>query len=113
MNFTQEKFKPIKFPEDESAHNHIIEWWYFNGHLRDRDNNNNNYAFMNCLFRVDVKRVKIPFLSKIPLKTVYFSHSLLSDIKNKDFYSEINPISIVSRDSFSKPLLFKVTSTKP
>jgi len=27
------EYKPIKFPEDKSAHNYIVEWWYFNGHL--------------------------------------------------------------------------------
>ena len=57
------EFKPIKFPEDELAHNHIIEWWYFNGHLKDKKGN--EYAFMNCLFKADVKKVKIPFLNKI------------------------------------------------
>jgi len=98
------EYKPIKFPEDESAHRCIVEWWYFNGHLKDQQDN--KYAFMNCLFKVDVKRVKIPFLSKIPLKTSYFSHSLLTDLKNKKFYHRIAPFSIISDDSFSKPLLY-------
>jgi len=64
------EYKPIKFPEDESAHDYIVEWWYFNGHLKDALGN--GYSFMDCLFRVDVKKVKIPFLSKIPLKTSIF-----------------------------------------
>jgi len=103
------KYKKIKFPEDELAHKNIIEWWYFNGNLKDKKGN--EYAFMNCLFKVKVDKVKIPFL-KVPLKTAYFSHSLLSDIKNKKFYSEVNPLSIVSTDSFSKPLLF-IEYTQP
>lgn len=102
--FMEKKFKPIKFPEDESAHNHIVEWWYFNGNLKDAPGN--EYSFMDCLFRVDVKRVKIPFLSNIPLKISYFSHSLVSDIGNKIFYHRIAPFSVVSADSFSKPLLY-------
>ena len=97
-------YKPIRFSDDESVHNHIIEWWYFNGHLKDEQGN--EYAFMDCLFRADVKKVKIPFLSKIPLKTIYFSHSLISDISRKTFYHKIAPFSVVSDDSFSKPLLF-------
>jgi len=100
----QKGYKPIKFPEDESSHNSIVEWWYFNGHLRDK--NGNEYSYMDCLFKVDVKKVKIPFLSKIPLKTSYFSHSLVSDLKNKKFYHRIAPFSVVSDDSFSKPLFY-------
>ena len=98
------EYKPIKFPEDESAHDYIVEWWYFNGHLKDALGN--GYSFMNCLFRVDVKKVKIPFLSKIPLKISYFSHSLVTDLANKKFYHRITPFSVISDDSFSKPLLY-------
>lgn len=100
----RQKYKPIKFPIDESAHDSIVEWWYFNGHLVDALGN--EYSFMNCLFKVDVKKVKIPFLSKIPLKTSYFSHSLISDLKHKNFYDKIAPFSIIADDSFSKPLLY-------
>ena len=98
------EYKPIKFPEDESVHDYIVEWWYFNGHLND--SNNNEYSFMNCLFRVDVKKVKIPFLSKVPLRTSYFSHSLVSDLSNKKYNHRIAPLSLISEDSFSKPLLY-------
>jgi predicted secreted hydrolase len=98
------EYKPIKFPEDELAHKHIIEWWYFNGHLKDA--HNNEYSFMDCLFKVDIKKAKIPFLSKVPLKTSYFSHSIVSDLKNKSFDHRITPFSIISDDSFSKQLLY-------
>ena len=96
--------KRIKFPQDELAHDNIIEWWYFNGHLKDKKGN--RYAFMNCLFKVDVKKVKMPFLRKFPFKTLYFSHSILSDIKAKRFLPKVDYISIISKDSFSKPLRF-------
>lgn len=102
--------KPIKFPEDELAHKNTIEWWYFNGHLEDK--NHNKYSFMNCLFKADPKKIEIRFLNKIPLKAIYFSHSILSDIKNKNFYPNVDYVSIVSKDSFSKPLLF-INYTKP
>ncbi|MDD3487363.1 MAG: lipocalin family protein [Candidatus Moranbacteria bacterium] len=100
----QKEYQPIQFPEDESAHDAIIEWWYFNGHLKDEKGN--EYSYMDCLFKTDVKKVKIPFLSKIPLKTSYFSHSLVSDLKNKKFHHRITPFSIISDDSFSKNLLY-------
>jgi len=102
--------KSIKFPEDELAHDCIIEWWYINGHLLGDDGN--RYSFMDCLFKAKVKEVEIPFLSKIPLKTMYFSHSIISDIDSKKFYPTIDYLSIVSRDSFTKPLLF-VNYTNP
>ena len=57
------EYKPIKFPEDESAHDYIAEWWYFNGHLKDRQGN--EYAFMDCFFKVDVKIMPTNFLSNI------------------------------------------------
>ena len=105
-----EKFQPIKFPRDENAHNHVIEWWYFNGHLQD--SGGNGYAFMNCLFKADTKKVKIPFVSRLPIKTLYFYHTVLSDLKRKKYFPSVDEISIVSEDSFSKPLLF-VNHTTP
>lgn len=98
------EYKPIRFPEDESAHDYIVEWWYFNGHLKDGQDN--EYSFMDCLFKVDVKKVKIPFLSNVPLKTSYFSHSLLSNLNHKKFNHRITPFSLISEDSFSKPNLY-------
>ena len=80
--------KKIEFPQDELAHNNFIEWWYFNGHLRDTKGN--RYSFMDCLFKIDVKKVNIPFLNKMPFKTLYFSHSLLSDIEAKKFYPKVD-----------------------
>jgi predicted secreted hydrolase len=98
------KYKPIKFPEDESIHDCTGEWWYWNGHLKDGDGN--RYSFMNCLFRVDVKKADFPLLSRIPVKTAYFSHSLLSDLARRSFTHRISPFSLISEDSFSKPRLF-------
>lgn len=96
--------KPIKFPQDELAHDNIIEWWYFNGHLKDKKGN--KYSFMNCLFKADAKKVKIPFLKSHISKNIYFSHSILSDIKAGRLYPGVDYVSLVSNDSFSKPLLF-------
>src|SRR3989344_4304961 len=96
--------KTLKFPQDEKLHDSIIEWWYFNGHLKSEDGN--AYTFMDCLFKAKTKAVKIPFLSNLPKKIIYFSHSILSDIKNQKNYPVIDYLSMISKDSWTKPLLF-------
>jgi len=98
------EYKPIKLPEDELPHQNIIEWWYFNGDLTDEKGN--HYNFMDCLFKADPKRAKIPFLPKMPFKNVYFSHILLSDIAANKLFREINPLVFISKDSFTKDLFF-------
>lgn len=105
-------FRPVKLPEDANAHKNIIEWWYFNGHLKDK--NGNRYSFMDCLFQADLKRVDLPFLRRIPFKKyasnflpyVHFAHSVVSDITRQKNYKEVQNISLVSRDSFKQPFLF-------
>lgn len=92
----------ITLPKDESIHrSYDGEWWYFNGFLKGE----RRYAFMNCLFRVKGKKVKIPFL-KLPIKELFFSHAILFDLKNKKVHAEILPIVVPSRDSFQKKDLF-------
>jgi predicted secreted hydrolase len=98
------EFTPVVFPRDESVHETAVEWWYFNGNLKDADGN--EFSFMNCLFKVNTKKAKIPFLSRMPLETAAFSHSLLTDVTNKKFYHRMAPISLISGDSFSKPNLY-------
>ena len=98
------KPKKLRFPRDESSHDCIIEWWYFNGHLKD--SKGNRYAFMDCFFKADSEKVNIPFLLKHPFRTSYFSHSILSDIKARKFYPRVDYVALVSVDSFSRDLLF-------
>ncbi|MFA6322052.1 MAG: lipocalin family protein [Candidatus Buchananbacteria bacterium] len=97
------EYKPIQFPADEFPHQNIIEWWYFNGQLFDA--NGLHYDFMDCLFKANPKKVKIPML-RLPLNVVYFSHSLLSDVTRQKFYNEISPLVFLSKDSFQKDLFF-------
>ncbi len=104
MYKNKKSFKKIKFPQDEQKHDHAIEWWYFNGNLWTKDGR--QFSYMNTLFAAKPKQVKIPFLSKVPLKILYFSHYLLTDNKNQKFYHKINPICWVNPDSFTKPLLW-------
>lgn len=102
--------KPIEFPKDELAHNHAMEWWYWNGHLKDKQGN--RYSYMDCLFKANPKKLKILFLRSTPLRTLYFYHSLITDIKRKKSYPQLDYVSSVSKDSFSKPLLF-INHTNP
>jgi len=95
--------KPVQFSQDELAHNHAIEWWYWNGHLQDKQGK--RYGYMDCLFKAKPKKIKIPFIKGVPAETLYFSHSLVTDIKRKNFYPRIDYVSLVSKDSFSKTLL--------
>ncbi|MBN1778888.1 MAG: hypothetical protein JW816_01555 [Candidatus Buchananbacteria bacterium] len=98
------KKRKIIFPADELPHDNIIEWWYFNGHLTDQAGK--QYSFMDCFFRTDPKRVNLPFLKHLPFKHSYFHHSLLSAINGKKFISEVHPLVVISKDSFSKKDLF-------
>jgi len=93
----------IKFPRDEQAHDKIIEWWYWNGHLQGEDGN--QYAFMDCLFQAKPKEVKLPFF-KMPFNKAYFSHSIVSDLKNQKAYTTVDYLSLISADSFKRPLFF-------
>ncbi|MBN1973294.1 MAG: hypothetical protein JW787_06620 [Sedimentisphaerales bacterium] len=98
------EYKPIKFPKDELTHNSIVEWWYFNGNLEDEKGN--RYSFMNCLFKTNPREINLPFAKKIPLKDYYFSHHLISDVKNRNFESYIHPVILISKDSFTRENLF-------
>lgn len=106
-------FKPLSFPLDGKEHEAIVEWWYFNGHLRDKAGN--SYAFMDCLFKADLKRIEAPsFLKKVPFRKKLvgenpyycFAHSVVSDIANQKNYKDVQNYSLTSSDSFKRPLLF-------
>jgi len=97
-------FKPLVFPKDESCHNAVIEWWYFNGHLRTESGR--EFVFMYCLFKVDPKKVALPFMEKISVHDFYFAHSLISDIDKKIFKPFVFLYSELDKDSFKKERLF-------
>jgi len=98
------KYEPIVFPKDGLPHKCVVEWWYYNGFLQAQ--NGRRFAYMFCLFKVDNKKVAIPLLSHLPVKTVYFSHSLFTDIDAQKFYPSVNYFSVISKDSFKRKLLY-------
>jgi predicted secreted hydrolase len=98
------KYHPLTFPADSQAHCSVVEWWYFNGHLYDKAGN--PYSFMNCLFKVDAWRAKIPYIKQLPGHDYYFAHCLLCDINAQKTYKSVHHVSLVSRDSFKKPFMY-------
>ncbi len=98
------KIKPVILPADGMPHKCIVEWWYYNGFLEAKDGR--RFAYMFCLFKVDNKKAQIPILSRLPVKTVYFSHALLSDINQQKFYPSVDYFSVISKDSFKRQLMY-------
>lgn len=98
------KFRPIKFPRDESKHKCDVEWWYFNGHLQDAKGG--RYAFMDCLFKVNPQRIKANFLKSALVKglvhkdEVYFAHHLVSDLKKRTKNSSIKYLCLPTKINF-------------
>ena len=104
---------PVKFPKDELAHKNIVEWWYINGFLSAEKGE--RFSFMNCLFRVEIKRSKVPLLSRLPMKVIYFFHSIISNLDTGEKETFVAPYCVISRDSFGKDLLYInfLTESKP
>lgn len=105
------EIKPVVLPKDNGPHDFVVEWWYFNGHLEDRDGN--KYSFMDCFFKVDLVKVKIPHLAPHLIEDIFkrgeyihFAHSVVTDISKGKSYKEIQNISLLSHDSFKKDLLY-------
>ncbi|MFA5169258.1 MAG: lipocalin-like domain-containing protein [Candidatus Paceibacterota bacterium] len=99
----KEKYHPIKFPKDGQKHDHIIEWWYFNGNLKAK--NGKTFSYMNCLFAAKPDKVDIPFLKNGFIKELFFSHYLLSN-NDKEFKNKTNPLCVIDPNSFTKPMLW-------
>lgn len=105
------EIKPIVLPKDNGPHDFIVEWWYFNGHLHDEKGK--EYSFMDCFFKVNLVKVNIPHIAPHLVEDIFkngeylhFAHSVLSDIRARKSYKEIQNISLLSGDSFKKDLLF-------
>jgi predicted secreted hydrolase len=92
-----------------APHDTIIEWWYFNGYLRDAQGG--HHAFMDCLFRANVDKVNIPYFKNVFARGragryALFAHSMLTDIDAKTTVKDVQNISLASRDTFKRPLFY-------
>jgi len=45
-------------------------------------------------------------MEHLPLKTVYFIHTIIADLANKKISTSIKPINLATKDSFTKKLLY-------
>jgi len=99
--------RKINFKVDESKHNGVVDWWYFNGILKSKGA---TFSYMTCLFKVDPKILKyltkLPNIAKNRINDFYFSHTVVTNLKTKETEKEIYPLVLASQDSFTRPLLF-------
>ena len=105
------EIKPIVLPKDNGPHNFVVEWWYFNGHLKDKEGH--EYSFMDCFFKVDITKVNFVHLAPHLVEDIFkkgeyvhFAHSVVTDISKGKSYKDIQNISLVTDDSFKKDLLY-------
>jgi predicted secreted hydrolase len=105
------EIKPIVLPKDNGPHDFVVEWWYFNGHLKDEKGK--EYSFMDCFFKVNLLEVNIPHFAPHLIENhfkkgeyIHFAHSVISDISKNKNYKEIQNISLISDDSFRRDLLY-------
>lgn len=69
---------PIRFPQDEGAHNNLTEWWYYTGQLEatDASGKSRQYGFEMVIFQA--------LRSNLP--PVYASHFAITDITRGEFH---------------------------
>ena len=75
------------FPRDHGAHTeHGIEWWYWGGHLKAKEGNQ-EFGFQSTVFRVagDPKQKPNPQNLSFGNQHLYLAHAALSDITNKEY----------------------------
>jgi len=82
VGFAEEFKKSIKLPEDlYFRNNYKVQWWYFTGHLWDK--NNNEYGYELTFFIINLNK-KI-FKSNFGVENIYISHFAVSDINDSKF----------------------------
>ena len=75
---SQPQLPPIRFPQDEAAHNDLTEWWYYTGHMNTTDSNGkpHTYGFEFVIFQA--------LRSSFP--PVYAAHFAISDVTRGEFH---------------------------
>ncbi|GCF07891.1 lipocalin-like domain-containing protein [Dictyobacter arantiisoli] len=75
---TQPALPPIRFPQDEGAHDKLTEWWYYTGHMQATDaaGKQHTYGFELVIFQA--QRSNLP--------PVYPAHFAISDITRGEFH---------------------------
>jgi predicted secreted hydrolase len=90
--------QPIRFPQDDGAHDRLTEWWYYTGHLVD--GTGARYGFEFVIFRAERGRFPV----------TWASHVALTDERGQSFHyaqrSEFGPQVDVSARVSSGPTSF-------
>ncbi len=75
---TPQALPPIRFPQDEGAHNDLTEWWYYTGHLNTTDSTGKQraYGFEFVIFQA----------SRSDIPPVYPAHFAITDVTNNGFH---------------------------
>jgi predicted secreted hydrolase len=97
--------REVILPLDEMPHKgQASEWWYFNGFFKSKKTGK-EYSFMHCLFKANREMYGLNKI-EMPFENLYFSHSVIYDLKSKKIVKEILPIVHQTQDSFPNNRLF-------
>jgi len=78
VSATATPLPPVRFPQDEAAHNDLTEWWYYTGHFNAvmPDGTTHHYGFEFVVFQA--------LRSTFP--PVYAAHFAISDVTGGAFH---------------------------
>ncbi len=69
---------PVRFPQDEAAHNDLTEWWYYTGHFNASVANGKTHVYGFELVIFQALRSDLP--------PVYAAHFAISDVTRGEFH---------------------------
>jgi len=77
--------RDFTFPDDAGPHPQFqTEWWYYTGHLTDRDGR--EFGYQLTFFRRALSAKKVQNRSSWATNQIYFAHFTISDIGNRKFF---------------------------
>ncbi len=75
------------FPRDHAAHPEFrTEWWYFTGHLAERDHPEAAFGYELTFFRHAVASKPVSPGSAWSLRDIHFAHFAITDLKKRTFW---------------------------
>ncbi len=104
VSTTTSQLPPVRFPQDEAAHNDLTEWWYYTGHMNTTDANGkpHKYGFELVIFQA--------LRSSFP--PVYAAHFAISDVTRGEFHYDqrrlIEPNAVIPNGNSTKGISVQV-----
>ncbi len=78
--------RTFSFPQDHFSHPEFkTEWWYYSGHLKSRDGQEETFGFQLTFFRTGLTRETRNPKSKWSIENLYFAHLAITDESKKKF----------------------------